>query len=181
MGRPETGKVGWWCPCLLLVGSLQIVPPTEGEWPCAHRGGEGWLPQDTPHFRRSCYWKWNPGGLEKRGLVSSAGHRVPCPVHQAKRWLCWQHSGRASASSGPPPAPTGPVGQRTRGLTYAGNSRGWPRASRWRGWLPCCRFYSRWKPAHTGVGEPPWSPAGPREGRSPLGYPPPPRLRSPPR
>lgn len=24
-----------------------------------------------------------------------------------------------------------------KGLTYAGSSRGWPRASRWRGWLPC--------------------------------------------
>ena len=31
-------------------------------------GGGGWLPQDTRHFCRNCYWKWSPGGT-----VSSRG------------------------------------------------------------------------------------------------------------
>ena len=41
-----------------------------------------------------------------------------------------------------------------KGLTYAGSSRGWPRASRWRGWLPCSCLWAGGNLRTRGSGSP---------------------------
>lgn len=63
------------------------------------RGGGGWLPQGTPHFHRSCHWKWNPGGPEPAGGSSGGWPRVNEPLAgtAAKLWLVWADGDRSGS------------------------------------------------------------------------------------
>lgn len=106
-----------------------------------------------------------PGG-QRPGQLRRAPRPLPCPPGQAPARLAAHRQSHRSLSALPLPEKT--CRAEGEGLTHAGNNRGWPRASRWRGWLPCCRL-GWWRPAHAGVEVPLRSPAAPREGRSPLG------------
>lgn len=86
--------------------------------------------------------------MEPRRPGEHQADRVSCTRGRVPAWPThWQHRGSAKQmgvlKALTPQAGAGsPVWGQTcqgvgKGLTYAGNSRGWPRGSRWRGWLPC--------------------------------------------
>lgn len=86
--------------------------------------------------------------MEPRRPGEHQADRVSCTRGRVPAWPPhWQHRGSAKQmgvlKALTPQAGAGsPVWGQTcqgvgKGLTYAGNSRGWPRGSRWRGWLPC--------------------------------------------